>query len=149
MTAPQEAGTGTDQEGPAVSTTTAEAPAGVSARPKPKARGRPRKPVHVDQGEQGINLPPKPKDKHPGDAIRVLPVRGKTTADAEQGDFAIIQGVDTPWEAGALRLVGGLKAPIKKKIDFRHAKSGAWLGQYVTVKPEPGRKYSVWVVQDS
>lgn len=25
---------------------------------KPKPRGRPRKPVHVDTGEQGINIPP-------------------------------------------------------------------------------------------
>jgi hypothetical protein len=132
--------------------TTTETPA------RPKRRGRPRT-VHVDQGEQGINLPPpapapaKPKRQKretPEDAIRVIPVRGKTTADDEKGDYVIAMGVSTPWsdqKPGALRLVRGVKATLKRKLDFRHGKLGVWLGQYITVKAEPGKRYSVWEVQ--
>jgi hypothetical protein len=90
---------------------------------------------------------PAPKPERAG--LPVLPDRRKADpADYQGGQpFMIVKSVESPWEAGAVRLLACQSAADVRKpgalIDLAHSKTAKWLGKYVVLKAHSG-KVAVW-----
>jgi hypothetical protein len=110
----------------------------TAAKQQPKGSGKPA-PDKAD----------KPEPRHP-EGPAVLPLRGKSDPKDEQGDYVIARVVDSPWIAanpGVVRLVRGLKAPVKKRVHLYHAKGDHhWMGEWEVIAKHDG-KLPVWQVQ--